>query len=73
MSKNAATSFEQLANKAVASDAGLRTRYGELEPVNSGEEVICIDMRTGKDYVGYDSLFLWTASFSTCPAGRPRP
>ena len=27
-SKNAATSFEQLANKAVAANAGLRARYG---------------------------------------------
>jgi hypothetical protein len=35
--KNAATSFEQLANKAVAADAGLRARYGELTPVNNGE------------------------------------
>jgi len=52
------SSFEQLANKAVAADAGLRARYGELVPVNNGEEVVFIDTRTGKDYASYDGLFL---------------
>ena len=42
----------------MAVDAGLRTRYGKLEPVNNGEEVVFIDTRTGKDFASYDGLFL---------------
>ena len=57
-SKNAATSFEELANKAVASDAGLRARYGALTPFNAGEGVVFVDKRTGKDFASYDGLFL---------------
>lgn len=56
--KNASTSFEQLANKAVASDSQLRSCCGELEPVNNGEEVVFMDKRTGKDYASFDGLFL---------------
>ena len=60
--KNASTSFEQLANKAVASDSELRRRCGELEPVNNGEAVVFVDKRTGKDFASFDGLFL-------CPDG----
>jgi hypothetical protein len=57
-SKNAATSFEELANKAVASDAGLRARYGELTPLNNGEGVVFVDKTTGKDFASYDGLLI---------------
>jgi hypothetical protein len=57
-SKNAATSFEELANKAVASDAGLRERYGALAPFNDGEGVVFVDKATRQDFASYDGLFL---------------
>ena len=42
----------------MAANAGLRARYGELAPVNNGEEVVFVDTRTGKDFASYDGLFL---------------
>jgi len=55
--KNASTSFEALSNKAAAADTGLRARYGTLEVVNKGEEVVFFETRTGNCFASFDGLF----------------
>lgn len=56
--KNADTSFEQHANKAITVNAGLRERYGELTPLNGGEGVVFVEKATRQDYASYDGLFI---------------
>jgi len=56
--KNADTSFEQHANKAIAIDTSLRERYGELTPLNGGEGVVFVEKATRQDYASYDGLFI---------------
>ena len=57
-SKIAATAFELVSNKAVAIDADLTARFGQLTPVNNGEEVVFVDTSTGNDFMSVDGLFL---------------
>jgi len=55
---NASTAFEELANKAVACDAGLSGRYGALLAANDEREVVFRHATTGEAFVSADGLFL---------------